>query len=1438
MNWTNFQTYNDSPTKAFETLCNQLFENWCKEEFGTKLVSVKVVNGAGGDGGVEAYAVLNDHKIVGLQAKWFPDSFTSNQMSQIKSSIRTALRIRPHITRYIVCVPRDFASITAKSEKAEDQRWEDMKEDILKDYPNLSLELWNETRLTQELQKESSVGIFKFWFERSEISDESVQLSFMKSKESWLNTKYVPELNTFGSISNIISSYLGNIEINNKIKTAFSQLCNLCDRFYDTSSELLDVCGESDPNIVALLNDTKCQIDAMMQETSAIRDWLENQSIFGLSFDESSFWIDFGSVANQLKDSKEEPSHYFLFDAVIKVLHQLDKIRIHLLLNEVKRSNDYRNKVFLGEPGTGKTHGIAAIMEQLLNHGLHIPILIQARDIPINYTWKDIIVSSLGLANSWSEEEIWQGLSSLANRRKMKVLRHYKNVPILPKVLIVVDGIDESSPYDIWMERIKEANVVVKKYPLLRFSFLSRPFVFQDQIIDVKFEYLPASGDVPVHKLFDSYVKAFDVDVSNAGWIKYSLTTPLALKLFCEINKGKTIHYHSGADISISALLKEKIRRLEIEFCKQNTDIKVVDQIILKGIMLLANQYKSESFIERENLTNIIEKNLTGDSTRARKIINYLEDYGILRVICAHGKGLLSPDVYLYYPGIQGYFDYASALMLLDEYVSPSNIDFAKCENLLQNSFYILAIISIQNYNYLITSNDTIKTVISDEFWEELEFFALRHSSPDKAAQFKPKLLDIMAKDADHLRNVTNKIVLPLARDLSHPLGTKLIDEFLASFEYAAQRDVIWSVPTYLNKSEGTKWYVRFPLDINQDAYKLSINDTAEGLPLIFAWALSSVNNTFRQEYRIELMRWALESTDEFFKLFLKFTTVNDPQIRSDVFSILMSLVYERENSELLERAACWIMENILSPEKIEENRDASVRYYSTSIIRKAAEFGVIESCIANRFLPPYRTTSYNIQLSEEALTGTYMGGYGGITYDLGRYVLTDHMTGVFSDYRDEVKNQYGQLIDRISLGKPQYKGISANQLILSMAYAFIQNAGWTEDFRYRKNGEEYIFGVDNSIFGTYMPKTHGSQSPVMTICEKYVWQARNYIGGFLADHLKHVEESDAHHIDDYGVLDNFLIPALEIGHVNPDELNDLYPWHIPESDTVLIKGKPSRKEDVANAVDHAPDISWEKWITLYNNAHQYPINEEILIALNSFSCFECPMGLETMLYINSILVENEKLDDFLELIRNDSNISNQILNPCDWSGGVQTSCYITPKEICWMPWKKRYDCYFADEFPGITINSAVEECTYNFVELGDVGYKLPSAPVRKILGITNTDGFEFYNMGKEIKAINVSVGERWHTQQEQLLTGKSLIELAEKNGKQLVWIMREQRRESGKTREKFGDFYAEKDKSYCGFFRNGTFETHQIEKRELPVRNTYLNNILSQYMNLGESEG
>ncbi|WP_295250293.1 hypothetical protein, partial [Veillonella sp.] len=74
-----------------------------------------------------------------------------------------------------------------------------------------------------------------------------------------------------------------------------------------------------------------------------------------------------------------------------------------------------------------------------------------------------------------------------------------------------------------------------------------------------------------------------------------------------------------------------------------------------------------------------------------------------------------------------------------------------------------------------------------------------------------------------------------------------------------------------------------------------------------------------------------------------------------------------------------------------------------------------------------------------------------------------------------------------------------------------------------------------------------------------------------------------------------------------------------------------------------------------------------------------------------------------------DINIATSIANPVDWYGGISLNNAITPKEICWMPWKKRYDSSLTNQLPNLNINSAVDECICNFPQIGDVSYDLPS---------------------------------------------------------------------------------------------------------------------------------
>lgn len=136
-------------------------------------------------------------------------------------------------------------------------------------------------------------------------------------------------------------------------------------------------------------------------------------------------------------------------------------------------------------------------------------------------------------------------------------------------------------------------------------------------------------------------------------------------------------------------------------------------------------------------------------------------------------------------------------------------------------------------------------------------------------------------------------------------------------------------------------------------------------------------------------------------------------------------------------------------------------------------------------------------------------------------------------------------------------------------SYAFILEMGWNEqefyNFNEDESGEGIVGGVDCSIRGTHHSATHGSQSSVMTVCEKYVWQARNEISGFLCDRLLFGDENVP--VTDYGLLDDFVIPIQEARIINPDNIPDDRPWHIPEPEKAVLEGTPSNAKDVITKV-------------------------------------------------------------------------------------------------------------------------------------------------------------------------------------------------------------------------------------------------------------------------------
>jgi hypothetical protein len=86
---------------GFEELSVQLFRSSV-----TDAVEFTRVEGAGGDGGVEAFVTMVNSKKIGLQAKYF-DRLDTKQWRQISESITSAFENHPNLIEYRVAVPLD-----------------------------------------------------------------------------------------------------------------------------------------------------------------------------------------------------------------------------------------------------------------------------------------------------------------------------------------------------------------------------------------------------------------------------------------------------------------------------------------------------------------------------------------------------------------------------------------------------------------------------------------------------------------------------------------------------------------------------------------------------------------------------------------------------------------------------------------------------------------------------------------------------------------------------------------------------------------------------------------------------------------------------------------------------------------------------------------------------------------------------------------------------------------------------------------------------------------------------------------------------------------------------------------------------------------------------------------------------------------------------------
>ncbi len=1402
MEWTKFNTHGESSNHAFEIMCNILFESWCKNEYKDHLKYFSFVNGSGGDGGVEAYATLDSGEVIGVQSKWFPDKMNASQFNQIEKSFNTAVKVRPEMIRYIVCIPRDFTSkkLTKNGQIAkntEENSWIRLVEKLNKTNSSVSVELWDETTIQTKLMTPEAMGCYRYWFDNTEVFDTEIVKAFEKNINSWAKTKYIPDLYSTGYIHDKLEFFTGNYSIVKKRYGGVQRVLAVLERLKNEYGDMLKLkFPEKEQPIV---ENIKLDINVINEWISRFKR-IEKLVVEGVEVKEDFLaeGIALNCIASELKDSSLYFHHYSHFTPVIEILENIvDEVyECCQLLN----SNFDNRIIFMGNQGTGKTAGIVAETSALLQEKSHLPILVRAKEFSTGDNWLSILTKTLALPNTWSDRELLKALEN-ASLLRNKFHETCETVNIQPKCLICIDGIEESSSWSFWKERIEEAKGYEKDFEGIKFAFLSRPYVFNEYY---KLDYsncfcrMPSHGDVSVAELFDNYIAHYNIDLDGNNWIKGMLRTPMALKLFCDIYKNSKVGSLPKNSVVITKLFQEKIKSVENVYRKAGKETEN-QSMVMEALVMVATMLVDKSDLSYDEIYSVCKEPL---KSHLEDILRFIEEEGFIysRVI---QKDAFSIPETNYSLGIQPAFDYLMARKVYEAVKGNKTIEAEYSQGVYQ----LLSLIAIEEDRKLLFEYSNIE--LSDDSKFDLVCYALANASVEIALQYGEYIKRLMNYSAGEFREIFERIIMPVSNVPNHPLGSVLLDEFLRDFEEPAKRDIWWSIPTYLRGNFDAEW--RCYTEIDTTKIFLSSEENYLGLPLILVWRLSSVDNDVRRECRLKLTEWGINNSEQFFYLFSYCADINDEQIIEDLFSIAYGIALGKEASgEYLSNLSDWIMENVFSDEGLIKYENVVIRYCCTGIVKMAIFKDAYDKEVENRLIPPYAYQARIMPAYEEAFGAKRMSGYGPIDYDLSRYVLCDHFDCFFR--LDYATNRYSceteKLFDEY---RREYniESLEMDGLIISVAYQYLLDQGWNE-----KTFEEYEdkknIGVDISIRGTFYPATHGAQSRVMSVAEKYVWCAKHHIEAMLANRIKRSDYGrDEKFVNDYLDIENFINTYQD--YINSKKKPHKELWlHTDQMARSPVEEYSIKSIEAWMTDEKIPEFS--AWLKENQG-------DEILYAYTSI--INESAGIEETIWISSGAVKRDEFDDFVKRLNVYWESRCDLLNVANFHAWQDCQCYCTPQEACTVQSHKEVENIISVESDDVTvkISKLVTECTTEHAEDTESTFDLPSKMVRKMTGIVYGDGYQYLNKDGKVMGKYISVGDNWKNQQKCLLVDRETLKTAfVKNEYKMFWLFRVYRTPSHKAYEALGrDIMHDTDRSFVVWYDDDEYRYIELQTVEPP---------------------
>ncbi|WP_319226685.1 hypothetical protein [Draconibacterium orientale] len=1449
MQWKSFNTYGDNPNNAFETLCNQLFERYLKRNYLDELIKFRVIKGAGGDGGIEAYGKLKSEAIIAVQSKWFPQKIDKQEIAQIRRSITTAKDLRPQIIQYFICIPHDVGSLKYGKGKAgeskkpinsyEEKIIDDFTNEIVNKYPDLEITWWFEKDIELELQQPENEGVFKFWFDKEIISINYLEEIFEFQKKGWLHARYIPELHGQGVINKeyqkLCFSAKYRKEFHKDVKGTIIELQNgitLIDKFLPTFQSSLFL----KKRLLVIKRNIQRFKDEFNQLLNAIDDG--NDFFKVRKVKEVAMW----KTIKDLEKIKPNNIQKNILPALVTSLNELYRYDLPKYLSDIALEIIHSVRLILGEPGTGKTHGLANCVDQHI-HRKSPAVIIQAKGCPCR-NWTDILSDVLNL-KQWSESEIFNALEALATRNDIQKVAALKtkeeHTYECSKVLICIDGLEEDiENADEWYGRIRQSLLISQRYQRIRFIFSARRYFYDNTQVPERgiFEEvtLPREGDVPILKIAKRYFNKehYNIQIPSFSIIK-GINSLFALRLFCEEYKNTTILGSDQILIVERDLINSKIDRINQEFCSviqigksRNPVLDAMETISeyfyfeieieheqlitvmspslqkylsIKEMDLLLDFLANNGFLirsEREEKTEFLRKRKTYYNITYQSLIEHIL---IEKTIHKIKNGTLNHIPKIFERGMIAPLDdkpqdiFNPSLKPYNKRVVQGIVDrvFLETEKLIGDKDFLIE--GFKN-----------KEVV------EMRMDALSHATEKIALPYKKEIDNMFFGGYKTQFIVLKNLIFPSSSSLDNYFGAEYLHKILINQTSVFERDKLWSgLDRYekRNLTEEDTWRYEYESifrvfdEIGMGNLYLSEWDKHNEEPLLYAWGLSTIDQKLRSKLRIALTEWAIQNPSEYLLLLDKIFFCNDPQIQEDLSSVMLGVASRLKKKKKTKAFAEWALTNIFS--NLDTHRNVIVRQGFRAIVERAFQYGVISKVEVELCRPNPMNNITLIPLDIDYLKSPKEEFYP-IVHDLAWYVIKNAYDD-FLEYPSSIsgKTKSNDCREALNLVQKYWKEYNTKRLYahgwaMAAAIGYIKSIGLA---RIQGNG--------------FTDATHGSKSDVFTYEEKYTWLAVHYLQGYLSDYIPMKQWSDNREfLTDYTQITDIPNPAefiIDLKEIDEQSFKSK-DWIVKEILSKELEEEIEIKENLTNWVNEEPALDFKNWLIFESNDFEIKDKTSKWVALyNHTGLHDSKEMGYTFLDAKACIVNKDDLETLIFNMSDNSNKLDLTFHMDSLLATPRTSTYCNPTDIVWMSWiEEDGDIYsFYDNNSGNEkeLKVTIAKVVRNTMD-GEEYFMLPSKKIRETIGVCELVGEELKDINQKTVAFIHKLSTGFHKDnQELVLVDKEILEAAiEKEGYDLVWIITIYKEKNPLNESLPKDFHVRKSRKYFVWSNNVELKT------------------------------